>query len=60
MLIEETISNIRWLHFTEGKGIRTIGRGFKLSKKVLRKLIRTGMTEFTCPRAVQPRPKLGA
>ena len=60
MLIVETIAKIRRLHFTEGKGIKTICRDLKLSKKVVRKVIRTGITEFTYTRAVQPRPKLGA
>jgi transposase len=60
MLIMETIAKIRRLHFTEGKGIKTICRDLKLSKKVVRKVIRTGMTEFSYARTVQPRPKLGA
>ena len=60
MLIVETIAKIRRLHFTEGKGIKTICRDLKLSKKVVRKVIRTGITEFTYSRTVQPRPKLGA
>lgn len=60
MLIVETIANIRRLHFTQGKGIKTICRDLKLSKKVVRKVIRTGITEFTYSRTVQPRPKLGA
>ncbi|GLK63033.1 hypothetical protein GCM10017635_05020 [Paracoccus kondratievae] len=32
MLIVETIAKIRRLHFTEGKGIKTICRDLKLSK----------------------------
>ena len=60
MLIVETIAKIRRLHFTEGKGIKTICRDLKLSKKVVRKVIRTGITEFTYTRTVQPRPKLSA
>ena len=47
MLIVETIAKIRRLHFTEGKGIKTICRDLKLSKKVVRKVIRTGITEFS-------------
>lgn len=53
-------TKIRRLHFTEGKGIKTICRDLKLSKNVVRKVIRTGITEFTYTRTVQPRPKLGA
>jgi transposase len=60
MLVVETIAKIRRLHFIEGKGIKTICRDLKLSKKVVRKVIRTGLTEFSYVRAVQPRPKLGA
>ena len=60
MLIVETIAKIRRLHFTEGKGIKTICRDLKLSKKVVRKVIRSGATEFNYTRTVQPRPKLGA
>ena len=60
MLVVETIAKIRRLHFTEGKGIKTICRDLKLSKKVVRKVIRTGMIEFSYTRTVQPRPKLGA
>lgn len=56
----ETTAKIRRLHFTEGKGIKTICRDPKLSQKVVRKVIRTGLTEFTYTRTVQPRPKLGA
>lgn len=40
MLIVETIAKIRRLHFTEGKGIKTICRDLKLSKKVVRKVSR--------------------
>lgn len=54
MLIVETIAKIRRLHFTEGKGIKTICRDLKLSKKVVRKVIRTGITEFTYTRTVHP------
>ena len=42
MLIVETIAKIRRLHFTEGKGIKTICRDLKLSKKVVRKVNRSG------------------
>ena len=60
MLIVETIAKIRRLHFTEGKGIKTICRDLKPSKKVVREVIRTGITAFTYSRTVQPRQKLGA
>ncbi len=57
MLIVETIAKIRRLHFTEGKGIKTICRDLKLSKKVVRKVIRTGITE--CQRRCNIRPRGG-
>lgn len=47
MLIVEAIAKIRRLHFTEGKGIKTICRDLKQWKKVMRKVIRTEITEFT-------------
>ena len=60
MLIVEMIAKIRRLHFTQGLGIKTICRELNLSKKVVRKVVRSGATEFTYKRSVQPRPKLGA
>ena len=60
MLIVETIAKIRRLHFNQGLGIKTICRELNLSKKVVRKVVRSGATEFTYKRSVQPRPKLGA
>jgi transposase len=60
MLIVETISKIRRMHFNQGMGIKTICRELNLSKKVVRKVVRSGATEFTYKRTVQPRPKLGA
>ena len=60
MLIVETIAKIRRLHFNQGLGIKTICRELNLSKKVVRKVLRSGATEFTYKRTVQPRPKLGA
>jgi len=53
-------AKIRRLHFTGAKGIKTICRDLKLSKKVVHKVIRIGITAFTYTRTVQPRPKLGA
>jgi transposase len=60
MLIVETIAKIRRLHFNQGLGIKAICRKLNLSKKVVRKVLRTGVTEFSYTRSVQPRPKLGA
>jgi transposase len=60
MFVVETIAKIRRLHFGQGMGIKTIYRELNLSKKVVRKVVRSGATEFSYKRTVQPRPKLGA
>ncbi len=60
MLVVETIAKIRRMHFGQGMGIKTIFRELNLSKKVVRKVVRSGATEFSYKRTVQPRPKLGA
>ena len=44
----------------QGTGIKTICRELNLSKKVVRKVLRSGETEFSDRRKVQPRPKSGA
>jgi len=41
-------------------GIKSICRELNLSKKVVRKVVRSGATEFSYKRTVQPRPKPGA
>ena len=57
MLVVETIAKIRRAHFVEGKSIRQICRELRLSRNTVRKVIRSGVTEFSCDRATQPRPK---
>ncbi len=59
MLVVETIAKIRRMHLGQGMGIKTICRELNLSKKVVRKVVRSGATEFSYKRTVQPRPKLG-
>src|SRR6516165_3490324 len=59
MLVVETIAKIRRAHFLQGKGIKTICREFGLSRKVVRKVLRSGATEFRYERTVQPLSKLG-
>ncbi len=46
-------------YFHQKKPIKQICRELKLSRKVVRKVIRSGKTEFTYERSVQPMPKLG-
>jgi transposase len=59
MLVVETIAKIRRAHFVQGKAIKAISRELKVSRKVVRKVIRSGETAFVYERAVQPQPKLG-
>ena len=59
MLLVETIAKIRRASFGQGKPIKEICRELGISRKVVRKVIRTGATEFRYQRAVQPLPKIG-
>jgi len=58
MLIVETIAKIRRAHFIEGKPVKQICRELRVLRNTVRKVIRSGATEFTCDRATQPRPKI--
>ncbi len=42
-----------------GKTIKEIVRELHVSRNTVRKVLRSGATEFTYEREVQPRPKLG-
>ena len=59
MLIVETIAKIRRLYFAQGRPIKVICRELGLSRKVVRKVIRSGRTEFHYEREKQPLPKIG-
>jgi len=59
MLVVETIAKIRRAFFGQGKAIKTICRELGLSRKVVRKVIRSGATEFHYEREHQPLPKIG-
>jgi hypothetical protein len=59
MLVVETVEKIRRLHFVQGKPIKAICRKLGLSRKVVRKVLRSGATEFRYARTRQPLPKLG-
>jgi transposase len=59
MLVVETIAKIRRLHLVEGRPIKAICRDLGLSRKVVRKVLRSGVTEFRYERRRQPLPKLG-
>ena len=59
MLVVETIAKIRRWHFQDGKPIKEICRELGVSRKTVRKVIRSGATEFSYERTVQPQPKIG-
>lgn len=58
MLVVETIAKIRRAHFIEGKPIKQICRKLRVSHNTVRKVIRSGATEFIYDRATQPGPKI--
>ena len=59
MLVVETIAKIRRAFFVQGKAIKAICRELGVSRKVVRKVIRSGSTEFRYEREDQPLPKIG-
>jgi len=58
MLVVETIAKIRWAHFSQGKAIKEICRELRVSRKVVRKVIRTNATEFHYERSLSQEPLL--
>src|ERR1700692_1747594 len=59
MLVVETIAKIRRAYFVHGQPIKAICRELGLSRKVVRKVIRSEATEFRYEREAQPLPKIG-
>jgi len=59
MLVVETIAKIRRAHFVQGKSIKAICRELRVSRKVVRKVLRSGATAFEYERSVQPLPRIG-
>lgn len=61
MLVVETIGKIRRAHFVQKKKkpIKVICRELGLSRKVVRKVLRSEATEFRYARSKQTQPKLG-
>ena len=55
----DTIARIRREFFVRGKTIKEIVRELHVSRNTVRKVLRSGATEFTYERGVQPLPKLG-
>ncbi len=60
MLIVETIAKIRRLSLVQGKSIKAICRELGISRKVVRKVLRSDETEFRYERKHQPYPRMGA
>src|SRR5437763_120923 len=58
MLVVETIAKIRRAYFVQNKPIKTICREFPVSRRVVRKVIRSGATEFRYQRSRQPLPRI--
>ena len=58
MICVEMIAMIRRYYLVEKKGIREICRLLKVSRGTVRKVIRSGATEFKYERKSQPYPKL--
>ena len=60
MFVVEAIARIRRAHFVQGKSIKAICRELRVSRKTVRKVIRSEATEFQYEREQQPMPRLGA
>jgi len=59
MLVVETVAKIRRAYFVQGKAIKAICRELGVSRKVVRKVLRSGATEFHYERDEQPLPRIG-
>jgi transposase len=59
MLVVETVAKIRRAYFVQGKSIEAICREMRVSRKVVRKVLRSEATEFRYERGEQPLPQIG-
>src|SRR6202044_2062783 len=59
MLVVETVAKIRRAYFVQRKPIKAICRELRVSRKVVRKVLRSDATEFRYERSEQPRPRIG-
>jgi transposase len=59
MLVVETVAKIRRAYFVQKKPIKVICRELGLSRKVVRKVIRSNATEFRYRRETWSKPKIG-
>lgn len=60
MSVVETIAKIRRLPLVQGKSIKATCRELKISRKVVRKVLRSDQTEFRYERRHQPYSRMGA
>jgi len=60
MLTVETIRKVRQAYHRDGKSIREIAKEFHLSKNTVKRVLRSGETEFQYVRKSQRKPKLEA
>ena len=58
MLVVETVEKVRRAYFIQGKSINPICRELRVSRNTVRKVVRSGATEFSYDRSTQPRPKI--
>jgi len=58
MLVVETVARIRREYFVNKKSIKEVVRAVKVSRNTVRKVVRSGATEFSYDRCSQPRPKI--
>jgi transposase len=59
MLVVETVAKIRRAYFVQKKPIKEICRELRVSRKVVRKVLRSEATEFHYERGTQPLPRIG-
>ena len=57
MLVVETVAKIRRAYFVQGKTIKAICRELRVSRKVVRKVLRSETTEFHYEREEQALPR---
>jgi hypothetical protein len=55
----DTIARVRREHFVRGRSIKEISRDLHVSRNTVRKILRSGETQFSYERDVQPMPKIG-
>ena len=55
----DTIARVRREHFIRHRSIREISRDLNVSRNTVRKILRSGATEFQYEREVQPLPMIG-